>query len=179
MAKLESLPFALRLCNVLTAYLRYIGGMIWPFDLTMFYPYQTQLDATYVTYAVIAAEVLLVITCLAVCGAFYGRRVPGRRLVLVSRHPGAGDRAGAGRRPVHGRPLLLFHLHRPVHHAGLGAADLLGRWRPGRAVLIAAAVAGLAGFAVIAAGVRGYWPGSTTGGYVGLAVFGRYSSGCG
>ena len=47
--------FALRLCNVLTAYLRYIGGMIWPFDLTMFYPYQTQLDATYVTYAVIAA----------------------------------------------------------------------------------------------------------------------------
>ena len=31
MAKLESLPLRLRLSNVLTAYVRYIGGMIWPF----------------------------------------------------------------------------------------------------------------------------------------------------
>ena len=172
MAKLESLPFALRLCNVLTAYLRYIGGMIWPFDLTMFYPYQTQLDATYVTYAVIAAEVLLVITCIAVAGAFYGRRylavgwfwflgtlVPVIGLVQV------GDQSMADRYSYFTFTGLFIMLV-------WGAADLLERWRPGRAVLIAAAVAVLAGCAVLAAGVRGYWPGSATGGYVGLAVFG-------
>ncbi len=131
MAKLESLPFALRLSNVLTAYVRYIGGMIWPFDLTMFYPYETQLDPTYVTYVVMAAEVLLVITCRRGGGGLLRAALPGRGMVLVSRHLGAGHRPGAGRRPVHGRPLFLFHLHRPVHHAGLGSGGLAGAMATG------------------------------------------------
>ena len=116
---------------------------------------------------------LLVITVASwSAGAFYGRRylavgwfwflgtmVPVIGLVQV------GDQSMADRYSV-------FHLHRPVHHAGLGSGGPAGALAPGRAVLAAAAVAVLAGCAVIAAGVRGYWPSSTTGGYVGLAVFG-------
>ena len=48
--------------------------------------------------------------------------LPGRRMALVSRDPGAGDRTGASRRDGAGvrRPVHVHPHDRPVDHAGLG-----------------------------------------------------------
>jgi tetratricopeptide (TPR) repeat protein len=172
MANLNSLPLLLRIGNVLTGYARYIGGLFWPFDMAAFYPYQTMADATYATYAVVAAEILLVITVAAVVGAFYGRRylavgwfwflgtlVPVIGLVQV------GDQSMADRYSYFTYTGLFIMLV-------WGAADLLGRWRPSRAVLLAAAAAVVAGCAALAAGALGSWPRGTTASYGCLSVMG-------
>ena len=80
-------------------------------------------------------------------GDFRGR-LPGKaevpllalRLALVSWHPGAGDRTGAGGRPGDGRPLHVFAADRPLRGHGLGrgghgrlvAAIVVGHSRPSR-----------------------------------------------
>ena len=162
MANFVSLPLTLRICNVLTAYLRYIGGLFWPFDLTMFYPYQTSVDSVYITYAVIAAEVLLVVTGVAIAAAFYGRRylvvgwfwflgtmVPVIGLVQV------GDQSMADRYSYFTFTGLFIMLV-------WGATDLLGRWPQGRVVLAAVAAVVLAGCVGLTTVQAGYWENTTT-----------------
>ncbi|MEW6260221.1 MAG: tetratricopeptide repeat protein [Thermodesulfobacteriota bacterium] len=39
MGSLEALPLDVRLANAITAYVRYIGKLLWPNDLAVFYPY--------------------------------------------------------------------------------------------------------------------------------------------
>jgi len=40
-ASLETLPVSVRAANAVVSYVRYIGKMIWPSDLAMYYPYQS------------------------------------------------------------------------------------------------------------------------------------------
>jgi tetratricopeptide (TPR) repeat protein len=154
MAKLESLPFALRMSTVLTAYVRYIGGMLWPFDLTMFYPYVMRPSEPYVR---LAAVLLLMLTIAALVGAYYGRRylpvgwfwflgtlVPVIGLVQV------GDQSMADRYSYFTFTGLFIILV-------WGLTDLFGRWPEGRAVLGAAAAAVLGGCVLLTVKQVDYW----------------------
>ena len=63
---------------------------------------------------------------------------PARRLVLVSGHSGTGDRLGAGRHAIDGRPLHLYSAHWHFCHCRLGRAEFTEDW-PARNKAIAAA----------------------------------------
>jgi tetratricopeptide (TPR) repeat protein len=52
---LESLPLMARICNALLAYVAYIGKMIWPHNLAVYYPHPISVDF----FAVAAAALLL------------------------------------------------------------------------------------------------------------------------
>ena len=159
MAKWTQLPLELRLSNVLTGYCRYIGGMIWPFKLAAFYPYEMNPDPLWV---VLAAGLLILITYAVVVGAFFGRRylavgwfwflgtmVPVIGLVQV------GDQSMADR-------YSYFTFTGLFIIVVWGAADLLGRWSEGRLGLAVATVALLAGYVYLTQVQVGYWKNAET-----------------
>ena len=67
---LETLPLEFRISNALISYARYVGKMVWPTKLAVFYPAPNQWPAEYVA---LAALLLLVVTVLAIR---YARRAP-------------------------------------------------------------------------------------------------------
>ncbi len=154
MASPESLPPLLRFSNVLTAYVRYIIGMVWPFHLTMFYPYSMNPDPCQVGGA---ALLLLEITCLVVVGAYFGRRYLAvgwfwflGTLIPVIGIVQVGDQSMADRYSYFtftGLFILVVWL----------ATELLGRWLLGRVVLAAAAVASVAGCTYLTIVQVDYW----------------------
>jgi hypothetical protein len=60
----ETLPLTDRISNALVSYLTYLGKLVWPVDLGVFYPYPQHPQTV---WAVIAALVLLVVTIVVVC----------------------------------------------------------------------------------------------------------------
>jgi tetratricopeptide (TPR) repeat protein len=61
-AELVGLPLKIRIFNALTSYVEYIGKMIWPVHLAVFYPHPDQNVS--ILYAVISAVLLLAVTIL-------------------------------------------------------------------------------------------------------------------
>ena len=60
-------------------------------------------------------------------GRLFRAALRDRGMAVVFGHYDAGDRpVRSSRRPVHGRPLFVFHLHRLVHHRGLGGIRSAG-----------------------------------------------------
>lgn len=53
MVQVESIPFAVRIANAAVSYLRYVGILVWPVDLTVFYPFQASWPITLVALAVL------------------------------------------------------------------------------------------------------------------------------
>ena len=105
-----------RLANAAIAYAKYLAMTVWPADLAVYYPYDFQPSP----WQTAGAALLL----LAVTGGVRLVHPPGallgRRLALVFGHARSGDRAGAGRFPGDGRPLLLHPFHRPLPGLRLG-----------------------------------------------------------
>jgi tetratricopeptide (TPR) repeat protein len=58
---LEMFPLNIRVANALIAYVRYIGMLFWPVDLTIFYPHPR--ESVSLIQAIAAAAVLVAITC--------------------------------------------------------------------------------------------------------------------
>jgi Flp pilus assembly protein TadD len=61
-AKLVGLPLKIRICNALISYVEYMGKMIWPVHLAVFYPHAGQNIS--ILYAIISAVLLLAVTIL-------------------------------------------------------------------------------------------------------------------
>ena len=98
------LTLGARIANALVSYVRYIGKMFWP---------RGPLDSLPAPGAL--AGVGGGGSAVVAAGRFRGRdlagaetALPGGGLAVVLRHAGAGDRAGAGGHPVHGRPLYAI-----------------------------------------------------------------------
>ena len=111
-----------RLSNALVGYASYLGMTFWPYPLAALYPF-----VKHPPWQAAAAAALLAAITAAVLWPLRRRPLPGRRLVLVSGNPGAGDRPGAGRHPIDRRPLHLYAPDWHLHHGGLGRRRLDGR----------------------------------------------------
>jgi tetratricopeptide (TPR) repeat protein len=131
--------------------------MVWPFHLTMFYPYPMEPDPCYVGGS---ALLLLEITCLVVVGAYFGRRYLAvgwfwfvGTLIPVIGIVQVGDQSMADRYAYFtftGLFILVVWL----------ATELLGRWLLGRLALAVAAVGVLAGCMYLTVIQVGYWQGT-------------------
>lgn len=154
MALGELLPFEMRLMNALDSYVIYVGDSLWPTGLAVFYPHPVLSLSPMVSAA--AALLLLVVSVgtlvsasarpyLAVGWLWYlGTLVPVIGLVQV------GLQARADRYmylPLIGLAVLC----------AWGAADLMGRHRRERRVLVIAAAAALAGMSLVSWLQIGYW----------------------
>ena len=65
-AAIESLPFGSRVSNAIVSYVSYIGKMLWPVDLTVFYPYHASIPPALVAGAVLGLAAITVTAILAV-----------------------------------------------------------------------------------------------------------------
>lgn len=65
---MDRIPLSMRLANAATAYVRYLGKLFWPSDLSVFYPYREHWPVTF-----IVGSILLLILVSAVC-LVWGRR---------------------------------------------------------------------------------------------------------
>ena len=146
-ARPDYLAFDIRLNNALTAYSRYIGGMFWPFRLAAFYPYELKQDAWLVAGAY---ALLLLVTVAAIVFACFGRRYVivgwlwflGTLVPVIGLFVQVGDQSMADR-------YSYFTFTGLFIIVVWGAADLLGRWVSGLAVLAAYASVALAGCVVL------------------------------
>jgi tetratricopeptide (TPR) repeat protein len=156
-APLEAFPPAARLGNALLAYAAYLGKMLWPMRLAVYYPHPGA--AVPVVGALASGALLLVVTALALAQRrrrpylavgwlwYLGTLVPVIGLVQV------GGQALADRYtyvPLIGVFLMLTW----------GAADLAAAWRLPRPALVGAAAAALGACAVLTWVQVGYWKSS-------------------
>jgi protein O-mannosyl-transferase len=150
---LDAYPFALRVGNALMSYVAYIGKMIWPSDLTAFYPYRMDVS---IPAALVALVVLVGLSIVSVrlrkkypylpVGWFWyvGTLVPVIGLVQV------GNQAMADRYSY--IPLIgLFVI------VAWGAGDLADRWRIHRYALPAAAAIAIVAAAFISRSQLRHW----------------------
>ena len=136
-APMDKLTLATRFGNAAVAYMRYIGKLFWPGDMTMFYPYQ-ELS----TLKVVAAAALLLAISLGVLALLWFHRKYALvgwlwylgMLVPVIGFVQVGEQAFADRYtylPYIGLFIILVW----------GLTDALGWFRAGRVALVAAAAA--------------------------------------
>jgi predicted negative regulator of RcsB-dependent stress response len=97
----EIIPMKLRFANALVSYMGYIGKLIWPFNLTVYYPFPKSIDAW---QAVGAAFILVILTSLILFATyskpylkmgwlwFLGTLFPVIGLVQMGLHPAMADR---------------------------------------------------------------------------------------
>jgi len=101
MASIESIPMTLRFENALVSYIKYIGNMLWPHNLAIFYPYPQvvpvwQAIGAAVGIAGITISVLLVIRAKPYLGVgwmwYLGTLFPAMGLAQVGLWPAMADR---------------------------------------------------------------------------------------
>jgi tetratricopeptide (TPR) repeat protein len=98
---LENLPMKLRLANALVAYVKYIGKLIWPYPLAVYYPFPEQISL----WQPLAAFALLLFVSIIVCRTlnrkpylaigwlwYLGTLIPVIGLVQVGMWPAMADR---------------------------------------------------------------------------------------
>lgn len=151
-ADLDAVPLGLRIANAVVSYVRYLGQMIWPVGLAVFYPLLPLSTAT------VAASTLF----LAVVSALVVRAAPRRPYLLVGWlwYLGTllpviglvkqGDQAMADRftyLPSIGIGIMI----------AWGAAELAAASRTARRLLPAAAVAALVACAVVSRAQLAHW----------------------
>jgi len=156
---LETYPFNIRMANALLSYVIYMGKMIWPQKLAVFYPHPGQ---SLPMWQAAGAGLLLLLISIAVIRV--GRRYPYLpvgwlwyvgTLVPVIGLVQVGAQAMADRYTY--VPLLgLFIM------IAWGVPDLLGSWRYGKPVLTVAATSLLAVLIVCSSFQTSHWKNSLT-----------------
>ena len=154
----QQLSFPERLGNALEGWIWYIGKMLWPADLAVFYPFRPELDAT---RALLAAGVLALATA-GVLAAFrrrpalalgwfwyLGTLVPVIGLVQV------GLQATADRYSY--LPLIGLFIA-----LAWGLRSIVGRSAPRRAAAVAGVVLTLAALGALSRHQLGYWQDTVT-----------------
>jgi len=156
--RIEVLPMAERLANAVTAYATYLAKMLWPAGLSFFYPYPASVEAALLAISLVVLAAVSV-TCLLTFRRFpylavgwfwyLGTLVPVIGIVQV------GFQSMADRYTY--IPLVGIFMA-----LAWGMADLAGRVRYGRQVLLA----GLTVVLIVLAGLTrvqaGYWKDSAT-----------------
>jgi tetratricopeptide (TPR) repeat protein len=167
MATQAFLPLFLRVNNALTAYVRYIGGMFWPFKLAAFYPYTTEPNRAYL---LAAWTLLMLLSIAAIVGAVYGRRYLFvgwfwyvGMLVPVIGFVQVGDQSMADRYSYFTFTGLFIAIV-------WGLTDLFGRWEAGRVALAGLAAAALACCVALTLPQVSHWQDSETAFVCTLAV---------
>jgi Flp pilus assembly protein TadD len=155
---IEAFPLSVRIGNAFVSYIIYIGKMVWPSNLAVFYPHPGLLPAWQVVGAVllvIAVTLIVIWTAkkfqyLAVGWLWYvGTLVPVIGFVQV------GDQARADRYTY--IPLIgLFIM------AAWGIPELLKKWRFRKEMLFASSALSLLCFCIVTWTQVGYWRNSIT-----------------
>ena len=150
----ESAPMSLRIANALVSYVGYIGKMIWPHNLAVFYPPP---DMVPIWQAVVAALFLAFVSVLVIRTArhcpylavgwlwYIGTLVPVIGLVRAGLWPAMADRFAYV--PLIGLFVMI----------AWGVADLAARWRYQRLALSTSAGVVLLAFAICAWLQAGHW----------------------
>jgi Tfp pilus assembly protein PilF len=154
---LDVIPLSLRAANALVSYVAYIGKMLWPTRLAVFYPYVQPLPGWWIAGACLCLVAVSVVVLWAggrhpylPVGWFWylGTLVPVIGLVQVGSQPIADRYTYL---PLIGLFLLV----------AWGVPELLIRWPPGRVALPAAAVVLISACAVAANTQLQNWESST------------------
>ena len=90
-------PWPDRIANALVAYCRYLGKCVFPVNFAVFYPYALHRPPGRPCWPGRCSR-----RSPSPFARFTASGLPPRRMVLVSRHPGAGDWPRAGRRAIDG-----------------------------------------------------------------------------
>ena len=162
------LGLALRAGTALTAYARYLGQLVWPSDLSVFYPYDPSLPATHV---LAAAALLAVVTGLAASVARRWPWVPVGWLWFVGMLVPVIGIVQVGTQSMADRYTYLPSIGLFVA-AVWTASDLLARRRRGRELAAALGAAVLLSLAVACSRQVALWRDSFTLFRHGLAVTG-------
>jgi len=153
-----ALPIGIRMENVFISYMAYIGKMIWPSNLAIFYPYPKLL----VPWQVIGSVLLLVAITLAVI--WRAKKSPylatGWLWYLGTLVPVIGI--------VHVGPQAMADRYTYISLIGLfviaawGFSDLLKRWRYRKAILLTLSILIILGLSIKTWTQVGYWQDSFT-----------------
>jgi len=159
MVAADTVPMTLRISNALVSYVSYIGKMIWPFELAVYYPYPESIPLWRVAGAGVlltAATGLFVFlinrrSYLAVGWFWYlGTLVPVIGIVQGGLWPAMADRWAY-------IPLIgLFVI------IAWGASDIAARWRHGKTLLTFVAVSAICCFILITRTQLWHWENSIT-----------------
>ncbi len=156
---LEAFPFPIRVANALVAYVRYLGMLVWPHRLAVFYPHPGA--ALSAALAIAAACFLLALSAAAFA---LRRRAPylftGWFWFLVTMLPVIGL-VQVGYQALADRYTYIPFVGLFVAVAW-GVPALARRWRPARLAVRAAAVVSVAALALGAAAQTRYWRNSET-----------------
>ena len=110
------LPWNVKISNAIVSYVVYIGKMVWPANLAVFYPH----PGLWPFWQTAGAGFLLV----AITGAVIltAKKYPYMIIgwLWFCRHPGACNRDSSNREYWQGGPFHLYSCHRAVHHGGMG-----------------------------------------------------------
>lgn len=158
MVPMERLPLAARLNNALISYARYLGKMVWPADLSVFYPFPQSWPLAWTG----AAAVLLIAITWAVV-----RVAPRRPYLLVGWLWYLGTLVPViGLVQVGGQSMADRYTYVP--YIGLfiavawGLAEVTARWPRGRVLVGVAAAVALCGCLAVARGQLRHWKNSIT-----------------
>jgi len=115
-ASMDHLPMDVRMVNALVSYVNYIGKMIWPLKLAVFYPHPGILPI----WQAVGAGLLLVWYIHSRDSGRPADSVSCRRVALVLWHTCAGHWLCAGGSPVYGRSLYIRASYRAVYNHCVG-----------------------------------------------------------
>jgi tetratricopeptide (TPR) repeat protein len=151
---LENLPMKLRLANALVAYVKYIGKLIWPYPLAVFYPFPERIP---LWQPLTALALLLFISIFVFCTLkqkpylavgwlwYLGTLIPVIGLVQVGMWPAMADRWAYV--PTVGLFIML----------SWGVAEIASRWRYRRVVLACLSVSALTALLVLSYFQINHW----------------------
>lgn len=158
-ASLESIPMTLRIGNASVSYIKYIGKMIWPAHLAIFYSYPESVPIWQITGALIflvsvSIFVLFLLKQHAYLAVgwfwFVGTLIPVSGLVQAGLWPAMADRWAYV--PLIGLFIMI----------AWGGKEIVNRWQPERITLAFAALALLMTLLMVARIQVGHWANSIT-----------------
>ena len=115
-ATLEALPFPARLANASMSLVTYIGKLVWPSGLAVFYPFPRETSI----WLPLAGAGFLIAASLARVAFRSPPAAPAGRVALVSGDADSGHRSRAGRQSRDGRSVHVPAGDRSLPHRGVG-----------------------------------------------------------
>ncbi|MBF0607125.1 MAG: tetratricopeptide repeat protein [Magnetococcales bacterium] len=155
---LETLELKYRLYNSAMSYVKYIGKLLWPSGLAVYYPFPSGFDMTSV---VLSAVVLVLLTGLVL---WFGRRLPylitGWFWFFCTLLPNIGIIQSGGQAMADRYSYISFiGLYMII---AWGARDVVIRWPQWRTVVVSCVVVALIALVPITWRVVGYWSNDLT-----------------